>query len=776
MRMIAAACALGVLAAGCDTEAKLAANCRTDYVIVIAADAGKPERFAAEELALHLEQATGAKFPIADKSPADGKAIELGTDRAKALIGRELFDSFADEESAYRITGPSVAIAGKGDRGTAYGVYAFLEQELGCRWFTLTGVKRVPRRGTLTLSDRFHREKPAFPMRHIMELSTVDAADGSDMLFQFRNRLNNASNNWADPAKKEWEGAMVQKMRFLRPGCHSFFDYMPPAKYFKDHPEYYTLGEDGKRHERQLCFASKEMRAELYGNFVAHARKQGGKGWLDLSQQDTGGHFCNCEGCLALEKKYASPGGPLFDFLVEYGPKIKAVLPELTVHFLSYHRDATQPPPKMAQPFCDNIATVFAPIDDDISKPISHPHNAISWQHVKDWTKICRTQVWSYPLTYAVDFPAWGTLKRNAEDARLYYEAGVEGLTPEHDVGHRFGANFYDLQGWLLAQCQRDPYRDWRQLRDEFCEGVYGPAAKDVIEFEEWLEGQYEATKTYVAFIMRPDTFLGPAEIVRWQRHYDKAVAKAGNDRELALRINQTRVCLDFAVINNWRELGRRVPDHGLDIKAVYARLTDTIRRGFEQRFSRRDKVGRTRHDYCGKQVETLLEGLKLNYELATKKLADLPEELKGVPEDKIVVIYPHHPYGNTERVEMADAAAGYAHVERKVESRNYPFGINIYDSVGKKYTLQTSITKEQVVKGRFHVYKLGRAAVPSGRVAFTLGASWHLGTTLNRLFRPGMVDDSWDFYVSLKFVGDDCGEVYFDRLICVGPYENGKL
>jgi len=769
-------CLVLSLTVGCETGVKLAENCRTDYVLVIAENAGRPDRFAAAELALHLKEVTGAEFPIVEKAPANGRAIELGTERAKALIGRELLASFADDESAYRVQGPTVAIAGKGDRGTAYGVYAFLERELGCRWYTPTGVNRIPRRGKLNLADGFYREKPAFPVRHVLELAVNDAESGNDMLFQFRNRLNIVGNNWADPVKKEWEGAMVPKMKLLRPGCHSFFDYLPPAKYFKDHPEYYTLGEDGTRRERQLCFATHEMREELFKNFVACAKTQGGKGWLDLSQQDTGGHFCNCEACLALEKKYGSPGGPLFDFLVEYGPKIKAVLPELTLHFLSYHRDATQPPPKMSQPFCDNIATVFAPIDDDISKPISHPNNVISWQHVKDWTKLCRTHVWSYPITYAHDFPVWATLGRNTEDARLYYEAGVECLSPEHDVGHRFGANFYDLQCWLLTQNQRDPYADWRKLRDEFCETVYGPAAQDIVAFEEWLENQYAATKTYVTFIMRPDAFLTPAEIVRWQRHYDGAVVKAGGDADLVLRINQTRICLDYAVLNCWREIGRKVPDHGLDLKTVYERLTRTIRAGFEQRFTRKDKTGRTRHDYCWKSVEQLLEGLKLNYELATKKLADLPEELKGISEDKITVIYPNHPYGNTERVEMADAAAGYAHVERKVRDRNFPFSINVYDSNEKKYTLRTTIAKDQAVRDKFHVYKLGRAGVPSGQVSFVLGASWHLGTQLGRLARPGMVDDEWDLYVSLKFIGDDCGEVYFDRLICVGPYENGKL
>lgn len=94
------------------------------------------------------------------------------------------------------------------------------------------------------------------------------------------------------------------------------------GKTIKNHPEYFSLSRSGVREPRQLCLSNPELRRTLTENFLAHAKKVGGRGFLDLSQEDAGGEMCMCADCRALARKYKSTGGPLFDYLVELAPKV----------------------------------------------------------------------------------------------------------------------------------------------------------------------------------------------------------------------------------------------------------------------------------------------------------------------------------------------------------------------------------------------------------------------------------------------------------------------
>ena len=60
------------------------------YAIVRPPDASPPHAFAAEELQLHLKLALGEEVPIVDAAPEGVAAFELGTDRAKGIVGREV--------------------------------------------------------------------------------------------------------------------------------------------------------------------------------------------------------------------------------------------------------------------------------------------------------------------------------------------------------------------------------------------------------------------------------------------------------------------------------------------------------------------------------------------------------------------------------------------------------------------------------------------------------------------------------------------------------------
>ena len=764
--------------------AVLAENGKTEYSIAVAVEASPSDTFAAEELKTFLDESTGAKFPVM-KDAGGCRTIELGTAAARSLIGEERVAALAEEESVYKVERDKVAICGGGKAGLCYGVYSFLERELGCRWFTTMGDNLVPKHPVLSVPDGVHSEKPRLPYRLLIMFGRANDRDSNDHLFLFRNRINQIGGNYENVLRKDLKGRLPVRMRENLPDGHAFFRYVPPEGkngYFKNHPEFFSLSKDGKREPRHLCFSNPDLRKTLTTNFLAHAEKVGGKGFLSLSQEDAGGEMCLCDGCRTLSRKYKSTGGPLFDYLFELAPVAKARFPELVIHFLAYHKDSTQPPPAVDSRFPDNLAAVFAPADDDFSKDLSHPNNADTLEDLRNWCRLCKVWLWSYPQVYTVGLPPFGGLGRTAADLKLGIEAGLAGAYVEHDAGVWCGANFTDLQTWLLVQGFRDPTLDWRELRKEFCDFYYGAAAADVIEYEEFLERGRESMQGRLGMFGRSDAFFSSADYAGWERRFDAMERKVGGDLMLVQRLREVRLGLDAVVLTHWKEIARETAGWTFAPDDVYSRATNTYRCAVMRRFTAPSAENLKADFLDGRRgFPKYLSYLRAAHFLSTVTPKALPPELASLPENRIVQIFPTgSSYFNVEYVKLEDAASGFANVERDVQAdrRKPPFQFGFYDRTNRKYLISSSIQASEMVPGRFHLYKLGRSAVTSGECHVYMGASWHMNQMCQQMFRPG-IDDEWDIYVSLKFEGPDYdsasklseSSVYFDRLVFVGPF-----
>ena len=66
-----------------------------------------------------------------------------------------------------RSAGSRLVIAGGAVRGNLYGVYGFLEEQLGCRWFTPT-VSRIPKTERVAIESLDVTKVPALEYREVM--------------------------------------------------------------------------------------------------------------------------------------------------------------------------------------------------------------------------------------------------------------------------------------------------------------------------------------------------------------------------------------------------------------------------------------------------------------------------------------------------------------------------------------------------------------------------------------------------------------------------------
>ena len=69
------------------------------------------------------------------------------------------FAALGDEGFTIQTSGPHLVIAGGRLRGTMYGVYAFLEEVLGCRWYA-PGASFIPKKPTIKIGKpEYHRRR-----------------------------------------------------------------------------------------------------------------------------------------------------------------------------------------------------------------------------------------------------------------------------------------------------------------------------------------------------------------------------------------------------------------------------------------------------------------------------------------------------------------------------------------------------------------------------------------------------------------------------------------
>jgi len=145
----------------------LTENGSTAYAIVTGANPIPAEQTAARELAEYLKKVTGAEFKTVAESAAEpkpAKAIYLGWTAFAAGQGIDCA-KLGVEESVIKTVGDDLVITGGRPRGTLYGVYDFLEKELGVYWLD-RDTEVVPKRPTLALAAIDRRAMPAYGIRH----------------------------------------------------------------------------------------------------------------------------------------------------------------------------------------------------------------------------------------------------------------------------------------------------------------------------------------------------------------------------------------------------------------------------------------------------------------------------------------------------------------------------------------------------------------------------------------------------------------------------------
>lgn len=469
LRFVALLCSV-MLFVGCGHT--LFDDAESQYSIVVCDNPSESEQTAAEELQSYLKQISGAELPLKRSNElAEGeKHIFIGYNEA---YGAELGIERPEAESqtyTYCNVGPNLWIYGGNRWGTMYGVYSFLENELGVRWYATNFTKIVPlKRWSFKSINR--SESPAITFR----FNDSYAAE-RDYAWLGHNKCNSI---WSSVNNKY--GGQVGFW-----GGHTFAYFVPAKEFFASHPEYFAMRDGERVAYGQLCLSNPDV-LEICKERMKKVIANNPDYWVYSLSQDDHQFMCQCDKCRALEEQYGGHSGLLIWFVNQVADAIKPIYPDKYISTFAYQY--TRQAPTGISPR-DNVVIRLCSIECCFAHPIEQcEHNESFIRDIKAWSALAsRLYIWDYVVNfrqYLAPCPNFGVLADNIKTFQKYNAIGL------HEEGQyeSNGGAFAELKTWILAKLMWNPNLDTMALAAEFIADFYGPAAPYVQRYFDLCQG-----------------------------------------------------------------------------------------------------------------------------------------------------------------------------------------------------------------------------------------------------------------------------------------------
>ena len=507
----------------------------TKYTIALQENASPSEKFAAEELKRFWDSCTGVELPVRTVSRVGNQPlILLGFGTATAELGISGPNTSLGEQGyLIKTVGPHLIIAGTPAAGTLYGVYDFLENNLGVRWYA-PGETYIPKLDTILLPELDLLRKPAFLWRY-----TSYAWPGRDEAFQARTRENHGEGGAENPFG-------IQHSHDGR--CHSYFRFITPDEYFSQHPEYFSeIGGVRRSHETQLCLTDPEVLNIVTEKMLQRMKEMPNARQHNFSQMDYY-NYCECSKCTEINGKYASMGGTQFWFVNQLAERTSKVYPDKLIGTLAYMY--TEEPP-VGLPIHPNVAVwlchMFPSCD---SHPIATcPLNGDYKRRAEAWSKICsHLYVWHYIVNFAHYYVPFPNFRAIAADLKFYRDIGVEGIYLQGMGNGGGGGEFSLLRPWYAMKLAWNPDLDSDALLKDFLQGYYRESWEPIYQYVSMLHDKVEHDNVHMHLYTNPaQGYLPDAVMEHANALFDTAESLAKNNEQILERVRVARMPLVYA-------------------------------------------------------------------------------------------------------------------------------------------------------------------------------------------------------------------------------------
>lgn len=614
---------------------KIVGDGRSDFCIVVPADAIAVELFAAEELATHVRQMSGINLRVVrDNEPLPSQAILLGNVRHLAALGIEPdWQELGKEGCLVRTTDNYLVIAGGRPRGTLYGVYTVLEKFWGCRWFA-PDTALTPASKTLAVSQLNRCFRPAFEYREPWIYSGGGRGKwwANHFVPAYLSRTRNSSNLqkmhvfWDLPDRQEDFGRYGGNFDVVR-FSHNHALLVPLEKYAKSHPEYYAL-RSGKRiveGDIELCMSNPDVERIAADTLARWMRENPAADMFFVGQSDTD-QYCECGACDTARRKYGGwdgarrleiPGtlgdegwikwggfaGLNIEFVNRIATRLESRFPHSRIGTFAY--TGTQRPPRNITAH-RNVVVWYCPTSADppLKRCFNHSIERCAVNddlcdyasEIRAWSRIARQ-------IYVFDYSQLGGVRQPADllalrdNVRAYRRLGVEGVLVDAITDVQAGFGF--MRYWLWTQLLNDPDFDFERGLQEFVAAYYGAAGPDILQYIALVSrpDNYEALSEEVVAPWTSDPYrsvpydrlrecglgweaggrvLTDAAIDQGYEIFERATAAVADDAPSLNHVRAARMCLQHAMLELLPDNDQRLVDEARSFVALLGKFEMT--------------------------------------------------------------------------------------------------------------------------------------------------------------------------------------------------------
>lgn len=484
------------------SDVLLASYGKTDYRIVVPADADETLMTAASELERFFEEATGAKpATVTDKNVVyteSAKYLSLGKNKLTLGAGITQEDNLGKSGFNIFTKGNTVFMLGNTSVAALYAAQDFMHYTFGYEAYSGDCV-RVNKTDTLYLKKLTVRSVPSF-----------------------ENRVASTTYMWRDPAA-------LRRLRWTNPadwfincGNDVFattLDIIPAEKYLESNPEYYRRkpnenGElevamiknsSGKIIPAEVNFTNREMWKVALERMKELILENPDKDTIMFGQMDVKGWDESPE-TKAETEKYGGVESSSVVLCINYlASEIRSWINEvqpgrtIKVGMFAYLNSRNAPVKKNAdgkyEPIApemvldDDAFVMLAPIETDYRYSYNDPANPNANRECTDaiegWGAVCdEVFLWGYDVNFChflIPFNCYNTLQ---DMYRFYKKNNCASIFNEGlDGGVKEGTAFADLRNYLEAKLSWDVDADVNALIADFMDGMYGAAAKQMTEY-----------------------------------------------------------------------------------------------------------------------------------------------------------------------------------------------------------------------------------------------------------------------------------------------------
>lgn len=502
------------------------------HVIVVPDEATDQEMYAARDLRYHLELITGDELPIRFERFAAGR-VPIYVGRCDALADTAIdADSLGVEGIHVLSDGPALYLVGN-RRGVLYATYVFLEEFLGCRWFT-PECATWPTEGEIELAAIDHRYIPP------LEYRATDYPRCRPASFALRNRLNGQHHHLS-----EEQGGKINYRGFV----HTFRYLVPPEQHFAEHPEYYSEI-DGERvgpDRTQLCLTNPDV-LDIATETVRRWIEESPDAEIISVSQNDWHNYCECDRCSAVAEREGSQAGPLLHFVNGIAERIESDHPDVAIDTLAYQY--TRKPPEHVTPR-DNVIVRLCSIECCFLHPLAtDPYNESFVEDIRGWDEICdRLYIWDYVINYRHSICPFPNLRVLKPNINFFIDHGVKGIYEEACYFTR-GSELQELRGYILAKTLWDPDYDTDTAIREFCDAYYGDASPFIRRYLDLIHDHALSQEDlHIRIYTHPQSYLTPEVLAQASELFDQAEAAVAGDEEVLHRVQVARLPVMYARI-----------------------------------------------------------------------------------------------------------------------------------------------------------------------------------------------------------------------------------